>query len=86
MPKTRVNQRRKYVKMIREWLETNKRLDLEEIDRRFNAEGVYLKRPTLSYYRYQAKILLNRETVFGTDAERMFGTKKKSPRSRKKSE
>jgi len=65
-------QRRRRVSLIRDWLASDPRMSVEEMESRLLRKRMDIGRHSILHYRRLAKILLNRELVFGSDAERMF--------------
>jgi hypothetical protein len=65
-------ERRRTVCLIRDWLESEPRISVEDIQRKLLASGMQLSTASVFHYRYKARVLLNRELLFGPDAERMF--------------
>jgi len=63
---------RRMVRLVCEWLRTDPRISPEEIRSRFAAIGCGPKPHNVGYYLARAKVLLNRELLFGSDAEPMF--------------
>jgi hypothetical protein len=67
-------ERKRIVRLIRDWLKRGPGTSDEEIHRKLRASGTHLSSERTHYYCEKARILLNREAIFGPDAERMFPT------------
>jgi hypothetical protein len=67
-------ERKRIVRLIRDWLKSDSGTSDEEIHRKLRASGTHLSAERTRQYCVTARILLNREAVFGPDAERMFPT------------
>jgi hypothetical protein len=67
-------ERKRIVRLIRDWLKGNSETSDREIHRKLQASGTHLPIERTRQYCVKARILLNRETIFGPDAERMFPT------------
>jgi hypothetical protein len=65
-------ERTRMVRLIRDWLKSDARTTEEEIQRKLQAIGTNISSSTTRHYCGKARILLNRELLFGADAERMF--------------
>jgi hypothetical protein len=73
------------VNIIRNWLATDAKLSLEEIQARFAKLGIHLDTTAIHAYRDDAKTLLNRELVFGPEvAQRMFASSTRKGHSAKR--
>jgi hypothetical protein len=70
----RREERKRIVRLIRDWLKSDSETSDEEIHRKLQACGMCLSSERIRHYCEKARILLNRETIFGPDAERMFHT------------
>jgi hypothetical protein len=70
-------ERTRMVRLIRDWLKSDMRTTEEEIQRKLRAIGANISSSTTRHYCGKARILLNRELLFGADAERMFPTRGK---------
>jgi hypothetical protein len=69
-------ERRFMVGMVRDWLAIDPKIIVKEIQTKFLAMGMNLKPYTVHHYRKDALLLMNREMLFGPDAQRMFRTPK----------
>jgi hypothetical protein len=67
-------ERKRIVRLIRDWLKSDSETSDEEIHRKLQASGTHVSIDRARQYCVKARILLNREAVFGRDAERMFRT------------
>lgn len=65
-------ERRRVVNLIRDWLKSESGISDKEIQRKLQAVGTHLCFNTTHNYCEKARILMNREVLFGPDAERMF--------------
>jgi hypothetical protein len=71
-------ERRFMVTLVRDWLACDPKVTVKEIQTKFLAMGIDLKSYTVHHYRKDALLLINREMLFGPDAQRMFRTSKSS--------
>jgi hypothetical protein len=65
-------ERKRIVCLIRDWLKSDSGTSDQEIHHKLQASGTRLSLEKTRQYCQTARILLNREAVFGADAERMF--------------
>jgi hypothetical protein len=65
------------VLLIRDWLKAEPGMSIEEIQHKFREIGTHLSLATTRNYRESARLFLNREVLFGPDAERLFRTPKR---------
>jgi hypothetical protein len=71
--KIKAETRRRMVCMIRDWLKSDPRMSPEAMQQKLLANGMDLSLAAVLTHLNRARILLNRERLFGAaDAERLF--------------
>jgi len=74
------DERRFRVNVIRDWLKNDPGMEVSEMKTKFLEMGLDLEIQTINYYVGKALLLINREEIFGPDAQRLFPTSQKSRR------
>ena len=72
----RQDERRFKVNSIRNWLKSAPEMEVSEMKIKFLATGMDLEIHSIHHYVKQALLLINREAIFGPDAQRMFPPRK----------
>jgi hypothetical protein len=76
------DERRFKVNSIRNWLKSDPEMEVSEMKTKFLAMGVDLEVHSINHSLKEALLLINREVIFGPDAQRMFPPRKSSKKVR----